>query len=150
MAIPLPINAMVISSMMLYQIGEIMYSVSLLSVESYILRSYRYKLYRLSPIDSIPIKMSIQGSNRLALLVGLLATVFIISFTILLWTQVRLVAPVALALLLSGYLTIAFGIVYPRLTMRRIIQEAKWREMNLLQQQLDTFLLRMPEPALLR
>jgi hypothetical protein len=140
-----PAGTVVVAAMLLYQVGEILYAVSMLGLESRMLDKYDYELYRLGPIDSIAVRRSIRGSNRIALLVGLVATCFILGFVLLLSTQTRLVAPLALAMLVVTYVATAIGVVMPRLAIRRIIQAEKERELAPLQARLDAYMARITE-----
>lgn len=135
--VAIPAGTIVVGAMLLHQVGEIMYTVFMLGIEAGMLGDYDYELYRLSPIDSVALQQSIDGSNRIALLVGLVATIFIIGFVILLPAQSSLIGQIALALLVMTYLATGFGVLLPRLAMKRIVQLEKAREMVPLQRRLD-------------
>lgn len=133
----IPAGTIVLGAMLLYQVGEITYTVLMLGIEAGMLTDYDYELYRLSPIDSVALQQSIRGSNRIALLVGLVVTIFIIGFAILLPVQSDLGRRIALVLLVMAYLATGFGVILPRLAMKRIVQMEKVREMAPLQRRLD-------------
>jgi hypothetical protein len=134
---PLDAGTTVIAAMLLYEVGEVLFTVIMLGIESRLLDRYDYDLYRLSPIDSIGLQRSIRGSNRLGLLVGLVATTIIVGFLVLLSDRAALVARIALALLGLAYLATALGVILPRLAIKRIVRAEKERELAPLQQRVD-------------
>lgn len=142
---PLDTGTIVVATMLIYEVGEVLFTVVMLGIESRLLDQYDYDLYRLSPIDSVGLQRSIRGSNKLALLVGLVATTIIVGFLILLAEQAALVGEIALALLGLAYLATAFGVVLPRLAMKRIVQAEKERELAPLQERLDELSSRLRE-----
>jgi hypothetical protein len=138
-------GTVVIAAMLIYEVGEVLFTVILLGLESRQLDRYDYDLYRLSPIDSVGLQRSIRGSNRLGLLVGMVATTIIVGFLLLLADQAALVGQIALALLLLAYLATAFGVILPRLAMKRIVRAEKERELGPLQERLDNLAGRLGE-----
>lgn len=134
---PLDPGTVVIAAMLIYEVGEVLFTVILLGLESRLLDRYDYDLYRLSPIDSVGMQRSIRGSNRLGLLVGMVATTIIVGFLILLADQAALVGQIALALLALAYVATALGVLLPRLAMKRIVLAEKERELAPLQERLD-------------
>jgi hypothetical protein len=136
-AAPLDSGTIVVAAMLIYEVGEVLFTVIMLGIESRLLDRHDYDLYRLSPIDSVGMQRSIRGSNRLGLLVGLVATTIIIGFLVLLADQAALVGQIALALLALAYVATAFGVVLPRLAMKRIVLAEKERELAPLQERLD-------------
>jgi hypothetical protein len=142
--IAMPAGTVVLGAMLLYQVCEITYTVFILGLESRILVAYDYELYRLSPIDSVALQQSIRGSNQIGVLVSLVATVFIIGFVILL-PDPQLMILIGLILLGMAYLTTGFGVILPRLAMKRIVQLEKEREMVPLQRRLDYLSARLRE-----
>jgi len=142
---PLSAGSIVVGAVLLYQVGEMNYALFMLGVESRILAAYKYDLYRLSPIDSVAVQRSIRGYNRQALLNSLVMTILIIEFAILLPGPSTLIAQVALFLLIITYLAVGFGVLFPRLAIRRIIQAQKEREMAPLQSRLNALSARLRE-----
>jgi len=134
---PLHAGTIVVAAMLIYEVGEVLFTVIMLGVESRLLDRYDYDLYRLSPIDSVGMQRSIRGSNRLGLLVGLVATTIIVGFLVLLADQAALVGQIALALLGLAYVATAVGVLLPRLAMKRIVRAEKERELSPLQERLD-------------
>jgi hypothetical protein len=134
---PLDAGTMVVAAMLLYEVGEVLFTVIMLGIESRLLDRHDYDLYRLSPIDSIGLQRSIRGSNHLGLLVGLVATTIIVGFLVLLADRAALVGQIALALLALAYLATAFGVLLPRLAIKRIVRAEKERELGPLQQRID-------------
>jgi hypothetical protein len=134
---PLDTGTVVVAAMLIYEVGEVLFTVIMLGIESRLLDRYDYDLYRLSPIDSVGLQRSIRGSNRLGLLVGLVATTIIVGFLLLLTDQAMLVGQIALALLALAYVATAFGVLLPRLAMKRIVLAEKERELGPLQERLD-------------
>lgn len=144
--IAIPAGTIILGAMLLYQVGEISYTVFMLGIESRILGEYDYELYRLSPIDSVAIQRSIRGSNRLGLLVCVIATVFILGFVVLLpASESALIQQIALILMVLAYLATGFGVVLPRLAIKRVVQAEKEREMAPLQRRLDHLSARLRE-----
>ncbi|HTE50222.1 MAG TPA: hypothetical protein VK698_05065 [Kofleriaceae bacterium] len=134
---PIDNGTLVVAAMLLYEVGEVLFTVVMLGVESRLLDRYDYDLYRLSPIDSIGVQRSIRGSNRLGLLVGLVATTIIVGFLMLFADQAALVGEIALSLLAMAYIATAMGVILPRLAMKRIVRGEKERELGPLQHRLD-------------
>jgi hypothetical protein len=143
--IRVPAGSVVLGAMILYSVGEIVYSVFMLGIESRMLSAYDYHLYRLSPIDSIPLQRSIAGSGRIGALVGVIATIWIVGLVALLPRQSGPAEQLALILLIVAYVSTGFGILVPRIAMRRIIQLEKMREMAPLQRRLDHLTARVSE-----
>lgn len=143
--IPVPAGSIVLGAIILFSVGEIVYSVFMLGIESRMLSDYDYHLYRLSPIDSVPLQRSIAGSGQIGALVGIIATIWIVSLVALLPRQSSPAAQMALILLVVAYVSTGFGILVPRLAMRRIIQLEKMREMAPLQRRLDHLTARVGE-----
>jgi hypothetical protein len=73
----------------------------------------------------------------MAVLVGLVATSFILGFVALFWTRADLVADIALGLLLLSYVATGFGVVLPRIAVLHVVRAEKEREMVPLQRRLD-------------
>jgi hypothetical protein len=134
---PLHLGTIVVAGMLIYEVGEVLFTVIMLGIESRLLDRYDYDVYRLSPIESVGIQRSIRGSSRLGLLVGLVATTIIVGFMLLLADQAALVGEIALALLGLAYVATGFGVLLPRLAMKRIVQAEKERELAPLQERLD-------------
>jgi hypothetical protein len=134
---PLVTGTVVVAAMLIYEVGEVLFTVVMLGIESRQLGRHDYDLYRLSPIDSVAIQRSIRGSNRLGLLVGLVATTIIVGFLLLLADQAALVGMIALWLLGLAYVGTAFGVLLPRLAMKRVVVAEKERELAPLQERLD-------------
>jgi Flp pilus assembly protein TadB len=88
-------------------------------------------LYRLSPADSVVVRRSLLGYNRLGALNVLLTTFVILLFLLLLPAGSSLVGPVVLSLLLLEVLCTAVGTLVPRLLMGRIIRRKKEEEMEI-------------------
>lgn len=138
-------GTLVVAAMLLYEVGEVLFTVVMLGIESRLLDRYDYDLYRLSPIDSIGVQRALRGSNRLGLLVGLVATTIIVGFLILFADQAALVGEIALSLLALAYLATAMGVILPRLAMKRIVRAEKERELAPIQERLDDLAGRLGE-----
>lgn len=132
----------VLASMLLYQVGEIMYSVLVLGLESRILGDYDYELYRLSPLDSLPMRRTLRGSTQLGMLVCFVATAFIAGFAILFHDHGRLAAHATLVLVVLAYVATALGMLFPRLAILRVVRSEKEREMAPIQARLDALVAR--------
>lgn len=141
--VPVPPGTIALGLVLFYQVGENAYVNVLLGVESRFFASYDYDLYRMSPIDSVAVRRSLRGYNRLALLNSAQISLFIIAFVILLPAQSNLAVPIALILLLVVYLGVAFGTIQPRLSMERVIRSKKEQEMESMQSQVNEFLQRL-------
>lgn len=142
----IPAGTVVLGTMLLYQVGEISYTIFMLGLESRILAGYDYELYRLSPIDSVAIQRSIRGSNQLGLWICLIATVFIIGFLFLLPTnESTLTRQITSILLAVAYLATGFGVLVPRWAIKEIVHAEKEREMAPLQRRLDALSARVRE-----
>jgi hypothetical protein len=133
----LPVGTAVLAAMLLYQVGEITYTVLALGFESTILGEYDYALHRLSPLDSLPIRRALRGSSAVGVLVSLVATAFIGGFGFLLHGYGRLAGHLTFALLVLAYVATALGVLLPRLAILRVVRAEKEREMGPLQRKLD-------------
>jgi len=138
----LPAGEVALASMLLYQVGEITYSVLVLGIESRILGEYDYELYRLSPLDSLPLRRALRGSSALGLLVCLVATAFIAGFAVLFRDHGRLAAHATFVLVVVAYVATGLGTLLPRLAMLRVVRAEKEREMAPIQARLDAFVAR--------
>ena len=58
---PMAWGTVLIGFLLLYGVGEIIYSVVLLALESGVLRDCKYKVYPLSPLDSVALRRAIRG-----------------------------------------------------------------------------------------
>jgi hypothetical protein len=121
------------------------FSLALMAPEAHSLSTCRYKLYRLSPADSVAVRQSLRGYNRLGAINVLVTTTMILLLLLLLPADSGVVIPLVLSLLLVEYVCTALGALVPRLLMGRIIQTSKETEMEILQAQLDELLPRIRE-----
>lgn len=134
---PVAWGTALVGFMLLYGVGEVVYSVILLALESYILRDCDYEVYRLSPLDSVALRRAIGGSTQIGLLVSVVATLFIIGFVALLEDRPIMVSRVGQLLLGLAYLATLAGLLLPRLAIKAIVHKEKERELQPLQRRLD-------------
>lgn len=133
----LTLGTVVITSLLLYQIGEMMYAVLLLAAEALAMPRCRYSLYRLSPLDSLPVRRTLRGASQLVLMVSLMVTGFILGFVLLVGDRPLFWNRVGLLLLALTYLVTAAALLAPRLAMRAIAARAKEHELRPLQEHLS-------------
>jgi hypothetical protein len=133
----LSMGTLALAGMLLYQVGEITYTVLMLGFESTILGEYDYALHRLSPIDSLPVRRAMRGSTQVGVLVSFVATAFIGGFGLLLHDTGRLAGHITFSLLVVAYAATALGVLLPRLAILRVVRAEKEREMAPLQKRLD-------------
>lgn len=140
---PMAWGTALVGFMLLYGVGEVVYSVILLALESYILRDCDYEVYRLSPLDSVAFRRAIGGSTQIGLLVSFVATLFIIGFVALLEDRPIMVSRVGQLLLGLAYLATLAGLLLPRLAIQAIVHKEKERELRPLQKRLDDLVARV-------
>lgn len=140
---PMAWGTALVGFMLLYGVGEVVYSVILLALESYILRDCDYEVYRLSPLDSVAFRRAIGGSTQIGLLVSFVATLFIIGFVALLEDRPIMVSRVGQLLLGLAYLATLAGLLLPRLAIGAIVHKEKERELLPLQKRLDDLVARV-------
>jgi hypothetical protein len=134
-----------IGFLLLYGVGEIIYSVMLLALESYVLRECNYDTYRLSPLDSVAMRRTIRGSSQLGLLVSVVATMFICGFVVLLGDRPIMVTQVGLLLLGLAYVATLAGVLLPRLAIKSIVQAQKEQALVPLQRRIEALAARVGE-----
>lgn len=120
-------------------------SLVMVAFEIHNLSTCRYALYRLSPADSVAVRLSVRGYNQLGAINVIVATMTIVLFLALLPGGSRLVTAIAMFLLIMEFLWTAMGTLVPRLIMGRIIRSSKEEEMRVLQRWLDDLLPRIRE-----
>lgn len=140
---PMAWGTALVGFLLLYGVGEIIYSVVLLALESSVLRDCNYRVYKLSPLDSVALRRAIRGSSQLGLLVSLMATLFIVGFVALLEDRPVMVTQVGLFLVALSYLATLAGVLLPRLAIKSIVQRHKEAELAPLQERLDALTARL-------
>src|SRR6185436_15790298 len=106
----IPWGTFAVATLLLYQIGEVTYTVLALGFEASMLRTCRFSLHRLSPIDTVALRRALRSTNRLGLLVCGLATLFILGFIVLLWDKPALTGPLSLVMLIIAFVATAVGV----------------------------------------
>lgn len=137
---PMAWGTVLIGFLLLYGVGEIIYSVVLLALESGVLRDCKYKVYPLSPLDSVALRRAIRGSSQLGLLVSLMATMFIVGFVALLQDRPIMVTQVGLFLVGLSYMATLAGVLLPRLAIKAIVQRQKEQALAPLQDRLEVLM----------
>jgi hypothetical protein len=113
--------------------------------QGYLMSTFRYELYLLSPVDTVAVRRSVRGYNRYGVLTAVLVTAVILLLVLLLPGGSPVVAPVVLALLLVLYLCTALAVLVPRFFMGRVIEAKKDEEIGILQVRLNELLPRVGE-----
>lgn len=127
----------VLTMLLLYQVGEVVYAIVLLALESRLLPSCQYALYRLSPIDTVALRRSLRGTNQLVGLVSVVTTGIIIGFVLLLEDRPIFLTRVGLLLLGCAYVTALAALLLPRLSIKAIVHRAKENQLGPLQGRLS-------------
>ena len=111
--------------------------------QGYLMSTFRYELYSLSPVDTVAVRRSVRGYNRYGVLTVVLVTAVLLLLVLLLPGGSPVVAPIVLALLLLLYLCTALAVLVPRFFIGCVIQAKKDEELGILQVRLNELLLRV-------
>lgn len=111
--------------------------------QGYLMSTFRYELYSLSPVDTVAVRRSVRGYNRYGVLTVVLVTAVVLLLVLLLPGGSPVVAPVVLALLLLLYLCTALAVLVPRFFIGCVIEAKKDEEIGILQVRLNELLLRV-------
>lgn len=137
---PMTWGTATITMMLMYQVGEIVYSVIVLAIQSRLLPGCQYALYRPSPIDTVALRRSLRGTSQLVGVVSLITTGIIIGFVILVEDRPIFLNRVGLLLLASAYVSAFAALLLPRLAIKSIVHAAKENQLRPLQQRLSELL----------
>lgn len=137
---PMTWGTATMTMLLLYQVGEIVYAVVLLAVESRLLPRCQYALYRPSPIDTVALRRSLRGTNQLVGMVSLISTSFIVGFVLLVEDRPIFLNRVGLLLLASAYVAAFAALLLPRLAIKSIVRIAKENQLRPLQGRLSELL----------
>ncbi|MBL9007491.1 MAG: hypothetical protein JNJ46_24755 [Myxococcales bacterium] len=137
---PMTWGTAMMTMLLLYQVGEIVYAVVLLAMESRLLPRCQYALYRPSPIDTVALRRSLRGTSQLVGLVSLVSTGIIVGFVLLVEDRPIFLNRVGLLLLASAYVSAFAALLLPRLAIKSIVHIAKENQLRPLQGRLSELL----------
>lgn len=137
---PMTWGTATLTMLLLYQVGEIVYGVVLLALESRLLPRCQYALYRPSPIDTVALRRSLRGTSGLVGLVSLVTTGIIVGFALLVEDRPIFLNRVGLLLLASAYVAAFAALLLPRLAIKSIVHIAKENQLRPLQGRLSELL----------
>ena len=137
---PMTWGTATLTMLLLYQVGEIVYTVVLLGLESRLLPRCQYALYRPSPIDTVALRRSLRGTSGLVGLVSLVTTGIIVGFALLVEDRPIFLNRVGLLLLANAYLAAFAALLLPRLAIQSIVHIAKENQLRPLQGRLSELL----------
>jgi hypothetical protein len=143
--VPVSAGSLYIGASLVFMIMQNAYTLGMMTGEAYHLTTCTYKLYRLSPADSVVVRRSLLGYNQLAALNVAASTVGPLCVLLLLPAGSDLAWPVLLFLLLLLYVSTGLGGMLPRVVLGRIIRRTKESEMQVLQIRVDNLLPRVGE-----
>jgi hypothetical protein len=116
------------------------YPVVMMVPEAHDFTTCRSEVYRLSPSDTVALRESLRGYNRLGAL-NIVVMTFLILILLVLWPSgSAVVAPLVVSMLLLEYIYTALSILAPRFFMGRVIEAKKDEEMESLQVRLNELL----------
>jgi hypothetical protein len=137
---PMTWGTATMTMLLMYQVGEIVYSVIVLAIQSQLLPRCQYALYRPCPIDTVALRRSLRGTSQLVGVVSLITTGIIIGFVILVEDRPIFLNRVGLLLLASAYVSAFAALLLPRLAIKAIVHAAKENQLRPLQQRLSELL----------
>jgi hypothetical protein len=137
---PMTWGTATMTMLLMYQVGEIVYSVIVLAIQSQLLPRCQYALYRPCPIDTVALRRSLRGTSQLVGVVSLITTGIIIGFVILVEDRPIFLNRVGLLLLASAYVSAFAALLLPRLAIKAIVHLAKENQLRPLQQRLSELL----------
>lgn len=143
--VPVSAGSLYAGASLVFMIMQNACVLGMMTGEAHHLTTCTYKLYRLSPADSVVVRRSLLGYNQLAALNVAASTVGPLCVLLLLPAGSDLTWPVLLFLLLLLYVSTGLGVMLPRVVLGRIIRRTKESEMQVLQIRVDNLLPRVGE-----
>jgi hypothetical protein len=143
--VPVAAGILYIGAFCVFLVMQAAYGMFMMSPEAYVLTTCNYELYPLSPADSVVVRRSLLGYNRLGAVTILVATAATLFVLVLLPAGSGVIWPVVLFMLLLIFVSAGGGVMIPRLVLGRIIRRTKEAEMETLQVRLKDLLPRVGE-----
>lgn len=137
---PMTWGTATMTMLLMYQVGEILYSVIVLAIQSRLMPRCQYALYRPCPIDTVALRRSLRGTSQLVGVVSLITTGIIVGFVILVEDRPIFLNRVGLLLLASAYVSAFAALLLPRLAIKAIVHIAKENQLRPLQNRLSELL----------
>jgi hypothetical protein len=129
-------NVVVVAAL-LYGMGELACTQLLGCGEASLLSRMRFKLYSLSPLDTVAVRRSVHASTRLAVGNGVAATVNIGLIALLVPLDSHFLLPLTGVTLLVSYTLVILLVLTSRHCVFSIVSEAKYRTQAQLQAAID-------------
>lgn len=135
----LPIGSVAMLALLFYEIGEVAFW-SLYSLPYFRRQgNFEHNLFWASPVDSMAVQKELRAWAIAQNGAGIMVTIYLVLALVIVSLDSPLLLPVALGVVVTGYLTTFVSMVAVRSAVRRIVQRIRDEQLAVLQQRLGAY-----------